>query len=138
MWDTTTLKKTFKLTKLFKEFNEKYFGNSLGECKFEAVPDPSTTCPAAATIRPRKKRTGGNTALIKFNSRIDWNDEDIRSVLLHEMIHYYIYVKIGPGILFPHGVPFIWEMLRINIRHNEHITRYWRKERLTWSDGRPR
>lgn len=138
MWTTTTLKKTFGLTKLYRELNGKYFGNSLGDCSIEAVPDPSSYIPAAAVITPRRKRTGGYTANIRFNSRIDWNEKNIRRILLHEMIHYYVYVKTGRGSFFPHGLRFIITMLRINLLHGEHIQVYWHEGKLTWSDGRPR
>lgn len=137
MWDIKTLKKEFKLNKLYQELNEKYFKGVLGEVKFESVPDPCTFIPAVAAIYKYKKRTGKKTATIKFNSRVDWNEQDIRRVLLHEMIHYYIFIKFRWSVMFPHGLPFIWEMLRINICYNEHIRMFWHKEKLTWSDNQP-
>lgn len=138
MWDTKTLKKTFNLNKLYQELNQKYFDGVLGECVFYVVPDPCSFMPAAATILPHKKRTGGYTADIKFNSRIDWNSKDVRRVLLHEMIHYYTYVKTGRCLAFPHGLRFIIKMIKINIMYNEHIRLYWYKEKLTWSNNQPR
>ena len=134
MWDTTTLKKTFKLTKLYRELNEKYFYNQLGDCTFEALPDPSPDVPAAACILSRKKRTGGYTAHIKFNSRIPWDQTTIRQVLIHELIHYYNTVKYGRSFIFPHGLRFHLVMWKINLLHREHVQTYWHGERLTRSD----
>lgn len=127
MWNTHDLKTTFKLTKLFRELNGKYFSNMLGDCTFEAVPYPFHT---AACIRSRRKWTGGYTANIKFNSNIHWNAENIRQVLLHEMIHYYINVRLNRNAFFSHGIRFLLVMLRINLCHNEHIHVYWHGEKI--------
>ena len=104
MWNTTTLKKTFKLTKLYRELNGKYYKNLLGDCKFEAVLNPGDYKSAAAAIIYHKKRTGGNTATVYFNSRIDWNEETIRRVLIHEMIHYYLFVVTGRSLFLPRAI----------------------------------
>ena len=136
MWTTTTLKKTFKLSRLYRELNEGYFGGVLGDCSFEAVPDPCSFIPAVAAVSPHKKWTGGYAATIRFNSRIDWDEKDIRRVLLHEMIHYYIYVRTGRRLAFPHGLRFVVTMLKINIQHRERIRMYWHGGKLTWSEDR--
>lgn len=138
MWDIKTLKKEFKLNKLYQELNKKYFNNILGECTFKTAPDPNAIVPSVATIYTYIKRTGGITATIKFNSRIDWNEEDIRRVLLHEMIHYYIFIKFKRHLIFSHGLPFIWKMFKINVCYNEHIRMFWYKTKLTWSNNQPR
>lgn len=128
MWNTTTLKKTFKLTKLYRELNEIYFSNRLGDCIFEVVPTPGNLKSAAAAIIYHKKWTGGNTATVYINSRIDWNGTTIRRVLIHEMIHYYIFVVTGRRPFFSHGLSFVWVMLKINLLYHEHITVYWHEK----------
>ena len=125
MWNTTTLKKTFKLTKLYRELNGKYYNDLLGDCKFEVVLNPGDNPSAAAAIIYHKKWTGGNTATVYFNSRIDWNETTIRRVLIHELIHYYLFVVTGRRFFFSHGLSFVWVMLKINILYHEHITIYW-------------
>lgn len=136
MWNTTALKKTFKLTKLYRELNEKYFSNRLGDCKFEAVLNPGNRKSAAAAIVYHRKWTGGNTATVYFNSRIDWDEETIRRVLIHEIIHYYIFVATGKKPFFSHGLFYIWVMLWFNLLHHEHIRVYWRKKIPTESEER--
>ena len=133
MWDTTTLKKTFKLTKLYRELNAKYFYNRLGTCTFEALPDPCPHVPVAATIYPHRRSTGGYTAHIKFNSQIHWNETTIRQVLIHELIHYYNTVKYEKAFIFPHGLRFKLVMWKINLQHGEHIRTFWHGEKLTLS-----
>ena len=128
MWNTTTLKKTFKLTKLYRELNGKYYGDLLGDCKFEVVLNPGDNPSAAAAIIYHKKWTGGNTATVYFNSRIDWNETTIRRVLIHELIHYYLFVVTGRRFFFSHGFSFIWVMLKINLLYHEHITVYWHEK----------
>ena len=128
MWNTTTLKKTFKLTKLYRELNGKYYNDLLGDCKFEVVLNPGDNPSAAAAIIYHKKWTGGNTATVYFNSRIDWNETTIRRVLIHELIHYYLFVVTGRRFFFSHGFSFIWVMLKINLLYHEHITVYWHEK----------
>lgn len=136
MWNTTTLKKTFKLTKLYRELNEKYYKNCLGDCKFETDPTPGDYKWAAACIIYHRKWTGGNTATVYFNSRIDWNEKTIRQTLLHELIHYYIFVATGRRHFFSHGLSFIWVMLRINFLNHEHIRIFWHEKIPTGSEER--
>lgn len=119
------MKRTFKLAKLYKELNEKYFGGILGDVKFEGNPRLWDTFAAVATIYTYKNLCGEKVATIKFDTKYDWDEKDIRRVLLHEMIHYYIFVKLGRRLIFPHGLPFIWIMLRINRKYDEHIKLYW-------------
>ena len=97
---------------------------------YQALPrvereDPGDNPSAAAAIIYHKKWTGGNTATIYFNSRIDWNETTIRRVLIHELIHYYLFVVTGRRFFFSHGLSFVWVMLKINILYHEHITIYW-------------
>lgn len=133
IWNTTTLKKTFKLAKLYRELNENYFHNRLVTCTFEALPDPVPYVPVAATIRPRRRSDGGYTAHIKFNSRISWNEASIRQVLIHELIHYYNEVKYGRSFIFSHGLRFQLMKWKINLLYGEHIWTYWHGEKLTMS-----
>ena len=125
MFTTTTLKQTFRLTKLYRELNEQYFHNLLGSCTFEALPGPAPDAPTIACIRIHQKRTGGYTAHIKFNSRIPWNETTLRETLIHELIHYYNVVKHKRQFLIHHGLRFHLVMWRINLQHHEHIRVFW-------------
>ena len=125
MWDIKTLKKTFHLTSLYQELNKKYFGGILGDVKFEVDSHFCVFASSVATIFTYKKPGGENMAIIKFNTSFDWNEQNMRQILLHEMIHYYIFVKFGRRLLFSHGLPFIWIMMKINRKYGENIKLYW-------------
>ena len=137
MLKTKELKKEFKLNTLYKELNNKYFQNKLGECKFEVSPDPCDYIPAVAAIKYRDKRNGEKAATIIFNSRVDWDKEAIRNVLLHELIHFHVFRKLGFCPCFQHGLLFIVKMLTLNILHHEHVRLYWYGEKITWSNNQP-
>lgn len=137
MWNIKKIKKSFDIVSLYNEFNTKYFGNKLGECKFEDSADPCDYIPAVAAIEYRNKRNGTKGATIRFNSRIDWDEYSIRQVLLHELIHFYVFTRLGFCPCFQHGLFFIINMLRINIMHNEHVRMFWHGGKITWSRDRP-
>lgn len=123
MWDIKTLKKTFGLTKLYKEYNAKYFKGKLGDVAFDVYVVGKGEIFSYAFENTRIKRNGGYAANIKFNALCEWNDENIRETLLHEMIHYYHFVLFGMSPLFGHGIPFIITQLRLLFCYGIYVPR---------------
>lgn len=113
MWDIKTLKKEFNLNQLYKEYNAKYFNGELGDVVFDTYTVGEDDIFSYAIENTRKKRNGRCEASIKFNSRCGWNDVNIRETLLHEMIHYYVFVKLGRNPLFEHGIFFKLTQLKL-------------------------
>ena len=126
MWDIKTLKKTFNLNKLYKEYNARYFKGKLGDVIFDVYILGKDEIQSYAFENAHKKRNGGYAANIKFNARCDWNEQNIRETLLHEMIHYYHFVLFGRGLIFGHGIPFIISQLRLLLCHGIFVPRRWR------------
>lgn len=121
MWDIKTLKKSFNLNKLYKEYNTKYFKGKLGDVVFDVYIQEKNEILSYAYENAHKKRNGGYSANIKFNTLCEWNNENIKKVLLHEMIHYYLYTKFGNSLIIEHGIPYIIVQLKILIRYGIYV-----------------
>ena len=124
MWDIKTLKKTFNLNKLYKEYNSKYFKGKLGDVVFDVYVQGKNDIPSIAYENARNKRNGGYSANINFNAECNWNKENICKILLHEMIHYYHYVLLGRGTILEHGILFRFTQLRLLIYHGIYVPIY--------------
>ena len=127
MWDIKTLKKTFNLNKLYKEYNSKYFKGKLGDVVFDVYVQEKNDIPSIAYENAHTKRNGGYSANINFNAECNWNEENISKILLHEMIHYYHYVILGRGTILEHGILFRLTQLRLLICHGIYVPIYGRK-----------
>ena len=121
MWDIKTLKKTFNLNKLYKEYNTKYFKGKLGDVVFDAYIQGKDEILSYACENAHKKRNGGYSTNIKFNALCEWNNENISKVLLHEMIHYYLYTKFGNSLIIEHGILYIIIQLKILICYGIYV-----------------
>lgn len=124
MWDIKTLKKTFNLNKLYKEYNSKYFKGKLGDVMFDVYVQGKNDIPSIAYENAHNKRNGGYSANINFNAECNWNKENICKILLHEMIHYYHYVLLGRGTILEHGILFRLTQLRLLIYHGIYVPIY--------------
>jgi hypothetical protein len=124
MWDIKTLKKTFNLNKLYKEYNSKYFKGKLGDVVFDVYVQGKNDIPSIAYENTYIKRNGGYLANINFNAECNWNEENICKFLLHEMIHYYHYVLLGKGTILEHGILFRLTQLRLLICHGIYVPIY--------------
>jgi hypothetical protein len=124
MWDIKTLKKTFNLNKLYKEYNARFFKDKLGEVVFDVYVQGKDEIPTYAFENARKKRTGGYTGNIKFNALCEWDEHSIRKILLHEMVHYYHFVLFKTYLFFPHGIPFMLTQLRLLLFHGVYVPNF--------------
>lgn len=127
MWDIKTLKKEFNLNQLYKEYNAKYFNGKLGDVVFDTYTVGKDEIFSYAYENAKKKRNCGYMANIKFNSECRWNNENIRETLLHEMIHYYVFIRLGRCPLFEHGFLYRLVQLRILVCHGIYVPIYGHK-----------
>lgn len=128
MWDIKTLKREFKLNKLYKEYNIKYFKGKLDDVVFNVYTQEKNDIPSIAYENAHKKRNGDYSANISFNAECNWNGENICKTLLHEMIHYYHYVLLGRGTILEHGILFRLTQLRLLICHGIYVPIYGGKK----------
>lgn len=99
------------LEKKFKEYNKQYFNNVLPKCKMSV-----TYINATGRYTYNKQQNLGH---IWLSARIDNNEEFIKEVLIHEMIHHYIKtIEHREGGLFGHNWRFRRQCRRLFKEHN--------------------
>ena len=85
----------------FNEYNKKYFDGILPPCKCHVIMKKEHTPLGFYNTIERKCKLIGN---IWIASNVDWNEEDLREVIVHEMIHHYVRMIEGhTGGVFGHN-----------------------------------
>ena len=88
----------------FNEYNKKYFDGILPPCKCHVIMKKEHTPLGFYNPIERKGKLIGH---IWIASNVDWNEEDSREVIVHEMIHHYVRMIEGhKGGLFGHNWRF--------------------------------
>ena len=82
----------------FKAFNEKYFDGKL------AV--PTFTFMFGKNALVGKYRNWGSGPVIYINKSVNLSEQDLDDVLVHEMIHYYVFSVLKKDPIFSHGFFF--------------------------------
>lgn len=86
----------------FDEYNKKYFNGVLPSCKYHIF--KSSSFFGRYTYSVNRKINVGHI-WIAYNA--DWHEEDLREVIIHEMIHHYVQMIEGhKGGLFGHNWRF--------------------------------
>lgn len=135
-------KKYVRLTRnlireIFDECNEKYFDNQIERpVKFELWTHQKKCVGWVRAIWNKKKR--GYDTWFHISSRYHWTRDNLRNVVLHEMIHLDIKDYLIPrnfwNIFFPkrmHGKDFIERMNELNRKYGLDIrtqAKFMRKE----------
>lgn len=100
-----------ELQRRFEEYNRFYFNEKLNTPRFKFImaKKPYGSC------HVDKMRCE-----IWISKYIKWTDETLKNVLIHEMIHQYVYeVLYGcKYTLFPHGIRFHYVRWRLNKKYN--------------------
>lgn len=129
-----TLDKTY-LKEKFVEYNQLYFNNALPKVPiFSIINTPNL----AGQYCARWGKKNGVLQIIRHEIQIDenilWTEEKLRSVLVHEMIHYYVEIKKKKPKRdgdFQHWGLFWVMKTKLNWKYNLHI-----KNRATESQFR--
>ena len=116
------------LERRFKEYNEKYFDGVLPKCH---VTTTTVRGCNGIYVHTKKKST------IYIGRYAYWTDETLKLVLIHEMVHHYVYMVIQPKhYVFPHGRIFnkVCETLRkkygLHVKVTELPILYYYKEKI--------
>ena len=104
----------------FDEYNRLYFDSVLPRCEFSVI---KLSCLGSYMFSSGKN--GKRKYRIRLTSDVNWTEESLRDVLIHEMIHHYVVAIDGcKGIdgfswygLFGHGKRFRRQVRRINREH---------------------
>ncbi|TVU47907.1 hypothetical protein EJB05_07523 [Eragrostis curvula] len=101
------------ISQLFCDYNKIYFGSSLDACFVSWAEDP---LPDRDVSTCDYYSEGGGCMILLSKSLYEChNDSDLKSVLLHEMIHAYICVKDSNNNHSDHGTKFQKLMNTINL-----------------------
>ena len=99
----------------FKEYNQLYFNGTLKMPKIKLFKGRSVVGRFVYTEDKKTKRLKSKTIYIASN--VDWDEDSLRRVLVHEMIHYYVAcnpIITGSRDWTSHGNNFKFVMNRIN------------------------
>ena len=100
------------LKKKFEEYNKLYFNNELSKCTMHYI----GLGKGLGVYIPKKGKNNKVNGSIWINNKVEWNEELLKLLLIHEMIHHYIETvkKIKFDGLFSHGFFFRSKMNKIN------------------------
>lgn len=102
------------LKRRFEEYNNLYFHNKL---KMPEFCINTAKLPYGSCVVDKKQ------CRIWISKYTKWTDETLRSVLVHEMIHQYVYEVLHgcKYTLFPHGIRFHYVRWKLNRKYNLRI-----------------
>ena len=103
----------------FEEYNEKYFNCALKYPQLKLLKS-YTTLGMFSCRRMTKSNRKLSGAKIEISCYIDWEEAELRDVMVHEMIHYYLaYMHIDTEIT--HCEAFLEMAERLNREHSLNI-----------------
>ncbi len=108
-----------ELEKRFLEYNAMYFENKLPMCKFGLM----RKCDGEGV--GYFYMYDGKYPIIRIRSEKElvWNDDRLKRVMLHEMLHYYIALKYGYLWDISHYLPpFAYEKWKFNRKYGHLIS----------------
>lgn len=109
----------------FDEYNQLYFDGKLKRTKMGFLSTSFKTIVGIFEFEIDKNRRVKNPS-IKVSKRIDWDEEKLKSVLLHEMAHLSVTQKYRKGK--KHGIAFIKECKRIESQYNVKVWHSWMRK----------
>ena len=104
----------------FEEYNRLYFYGKLGTCKFGFLYKSQSNY---GKYRDSVDKSGRIVSTIMLGKCIEWNEERLKSVLIHEMIHMYNRTVEGCKLdgLLGHGRRFRRQCRRLKRDYGIHI-----------------
>lgn len=109
----------------FDEYNQLYFDGKLKRAKMGFLSTSFKTIVGLFEFEIDKNRRVKNPS-IKVSKRIVGNEEKLKSILLHEMVHLSVTQKYRKGK--KHGIAFIKECKRIESQYNVTIWHCWMRK----------
>ena len=109
----------------FDEYNQLYFEGKLKRAKMGFLSKSFKTIVGVFEFEIDNNRRVKNPS-IKISKRIDWDEEKLRRVLLHEMAHLSVTQKYKKGK--KHGIAYIKECKRIESKYNVKVWHCWMRK----------
>lgn len=113
------------LQRRFDEYNQLYFDGKLKRAKLGFLSKNFKTLVGIFEFEIDKNRRVKNPS-IKVSKRIDWDEDKLKSVLLHEMAHFSVTQKYRKNK--KHGLAYIKECKRIESQHNVTVWHCWMRK----------
>ena len=116
------MKVTKELIKeLYKKYNKMYFNGELSMCDCHYIKLDKCTY---GRYTNKQDDDGTVHGKIWITNDVDWTEEILREVIVHEMIHHYVksIKKKNEYLFFKHGFQFRKKMRQLNTEFNLGIT----------------
>lgn len=113
------------LQRRFDEYNQLYFDGKLKSAKMGFLSKSFKTLVGIFEFKIDNNRRVKDPS-IKVSKRIDWDEEKLRRVLLHEMAHFSVTQKYKKDK--KHGIAFIKECKRIESQYNVKVWHSWMRK----------
>jgi hypothetical protein len=116
------------LKELYKKYNILYFNDELPLCTLHY--SNIDICLGRYTYK--KDKDGKIKGHIWITTKVNWSEETIKVVLIHEMIHHYIKTieKRNFDGLFGHGFFFRRKMNKINKEYGLNVKTYFKEIKI--------
>jgi hypothetical protein len=102
---------------LFREYNKAYFGNILPMPNFKIRHSVYTL----GYFSYWPNALWGTTETIEISDFYDYTDNQLRDLVVHEMIHYYL-LYTGEDVKLTHGKAFMKMARQLNRTYKLHVT----------------
>jgi hypothetical protein len=108
---------------MFSDCNRKYFNQELPMPKFDTI--NKTSILARFEYRKNNGKDKAKNPLkykkLMFSDCFDFDEKDFTEIMVHEMIHYYLYY-IGEDVRLKHGKSFKKMARQLNHAYGLHVT----------------
>ena len=109
-----------KIRNLYKKYNHLYFDDLLPNTLSVVLNNEHAI---ASVVCAKERKTKKIKVALWLSDKYEWSSLTLRDVILHEMIHVYVYVKIGHLPYFrQHGINFKRKMKSLNKQYGFNIT----------------
>jgi len=108
----------FTLVASFTEYNKNYFGNILPYPEFKIRKSYLTFGYFSCDYNPDYSMYN---CLLEISNRYNYTEEQLRDIMVHEMIHYYL-AYTGKDIKMEHGEEFKKMANKLNRKYGLNIT----------------
>ena len=102
---------------LFRQFNQDYFGNLLPMPYIKIRHSVNTL----GYFSYMQNEMFGTTEILEISDFYEYTSNQLRDIVVHEMIHYYLYY-IGEDVRLKHGKSFMRMARQLNQSYGLHVT----------------
>ena len=106
----------------FEKYNHMYFNDELAMCRFtyRYMRD------AFGKYRTEHTSKGKRIGRITISKSVDWDEEKLKQIIVHEMIHHYVHTIDGISLdgLFQHGFHFVRQTRRLKKQFGYEVLPY--------------